>query len=226
MNQGIHYNQRVFVAGQSRSGKSEVVNYLFSQFHCQRMLLDTKGGEWQIPGVEPVSDVEAIDWQAPIIHYVTRDTGVAEIDELFSAAEQRRNLVIAVHELGDLCEHSTNKAPASVNRYFAQGGAWGRGLIGASQLPVDMPKRAKTEAQHVFVMVPPLAEMHLAEVARMIEGMSTRDLKRLLEAVGSEHGQYSFIHFPKGVGGEPTVWRPLPEQMRSEIIVRRSPGVS
>ena len=226
MNQGIRYSDRVLVAGQSGSGKSELTNYLFSCFRCQRLLLDTKGGEWVIPGVEPVSDPEAIDWREPLIHYQTATTGVDEIDGLFTAANERRNLVIAVHELGDLCEHSTNKTPASVNRYLAQGRAWGRGLIGASQLPVDMPKRAKTEAGHIFVFVPPLGKEHLAVVAGAIEGISVDELKAELEAIEREHGEHTFLYFRKGRGGECTVWEPLPEHLRGQIIVRRAEGVS
>lgn len=227
MSGGIGYSDRVFVAGQNGSGKSELVNYLWSQMRCQRLLLDTKGGEWVVPGVEAVRDPEAIDWQAPIIHYVTQTTGTDEIDDIFRRANERRNLSIAVHELGDLCEHSTNKTPASVNKYLAQGRAWGRGLIGASQLPVDMPKRAKTEVQHVFVFVPAIAEEHLAVVARAIEGVSVRELKAELEDVEAECGEHAFIHFPKGRGGSgPTVWEPLPEHLRAKIIVRRAQGVS
>ena len=142
---GIRYNQRTFIAGPTESGKSDLMNVLFSEVKCQRMLVDTKGHEWSIAGVEPVSDPAMIDWREPIIHYVTTGTEVEEIDELFGRAEQQRDLVVAVHELGDLCEYTTQKTPGSVNRYLAQGGANGRGFFGASQLPVDMPKRARSE---------------------------------------------------------------------------------
>jgi hypothetical protein len=225
VSQGIRYTDRVFVAGQTGSGKSELVNYLWSQMRCQRLLLDTKGGEWTIPEVEAVhGDPAAIDWREPVIHYVTATTERAEIDELFVAANQRRNLVIAVHELGDLCEHSTNKTPASVNKYLAQGRAWGRGLIGASQLPVDMPKRVRTEAQHIFVFAPPMTEEHLAVVARAIEGIGVGELKAELEAVEAAHGEHTFMYFRKRGAREPTVWAPLPEHLRSQIIVRRAEG--
>lgn len=224
--QGIAYNQRVFVAGQNRSGKSEFVNYLFSNFRCQRFLLDTKGGEWTIAGVEPTTDAAAIDWREPIIHFVTQTSEVEEIDEIFQVLNTRQNISVCVHELGDLCGHSTNRTPASVNRYYSQGGAWGRGIIGASQLPVDMPKRAKTEAQHVFTFVPPLTEDDLKTIARMLAGIDAAELKTLIEETEREHGQYSFLWFQKSARAEPVAYPPLPEHLRKQIIVKRVAGVS
>src|SRR3978361_1548337 len=132
---GVRYHERAFFAGPTESGKSELLNFCLSGFRCQRLLWDSKGHEWTVPGVEPVSDPAAIDWTQPFIHYVTTTTEVAEVDEVFAQAEKRPDLVVAVHELGDLCEYTTNKTPASVNRYLAQGGAKGRGFLGASQEP-------------------------------------------------------------------------------------------
>jgi hypothetical protein len=224
--EGIDYNQRVFVAGQNRSGKSEFVNLVFSGFRCQRFLLDTKGGEWSIPGVEPTADVGSIDWRQPIIHYVTQTSEVDEIDEVFCELNHRRNIVVCVHELGDLCGHSTNRTPASVNRYYSQGGAWGRGIVGASQLPVDMPKRAKTEAQHVVVFVPALTEDDLKTIARMLSNIDAGELKAMIEETEREFGQYSFIWFRKSASIEPVAFPPLPAHLRDRIIVKRSEGVS
>lgn len=224
--QGIEYNQRVFVAGQTRSGKSEFLNLLFSQFRCQRFLLDTKGGEWRVPNVEPTTDAAEIDWREPIIHFVTQTSEVEEIEELFGALNGRRDLVACVHELGDLCGHSTNRTPPAVNRYLAQGGAWGRGLLGASQLPVDMPKRAKTEVQHIFTFAPPLGRDDLQTIAKMISGIKADELKAMLEEAEREFGRHTFIWFPKGAGGEPTIYPPLPKHLRDRIIVKRAAGAT
>lgn len=223
--EGIAFNQRVFVAGETRSGKSEFVNLLFSGFRCQRFLLDTKGGEWLIPGVQPTRDVAMIDWRQPIIHFITQTSEVDEVDELFQELNRRQNIVVCCHELGDLCGHSTNRTPASVNRYFSQGGAWGRGLLGASQIPVDIPKRAKTEAQHIVTFVPPMADDDLKTIAKMVSGIDAAELRLMLEECEREFGRHSFIWFTKGAG-EPSVWGPLPEHLRRGIIVRRAAGVS
>lgn len=217
---GLRYHERAFVGGPSESGKSELLNLLFSQFRCQRLLYDSKGHEFDIAGVEPVSDPAAIDWREPIIHYVTAGTDVAEVDEVFSQAERRPDLVVCVHELGDLCEYTTNKTPASVNRYLAQGGAKGRGFLGGSQEPVDMPKRAKKEINRLYVTTPAMEEDHLRVVAS-IAGTNAPALRSLLEQAETEHGEYTFVEWPRGARQEPTVWPPLPEWMRQKIIVKR-----
>lgn len=217
---GLRYNERAFVGGPTESGKSELLNVLFSQFQCQRLLYDSKGHEWTIAGVEPVSDPAAIDWREPIVHYVTASTDVAEVDEVFSQAERQRDLVVCVHELGDLCEYNTNKTPGSVNRYLAQGGANGRGFLGGSQVPVDMPKRAKTEANRIYTMSPAMSEEHLKVLAKMAE-VTEPQMRAMIEEAGGEHGEHAFVEWPRGAKQEPTIWPPLPEWMRSETIVRR-----
>lgn len=219
---GVNYHERIFIAGPTESGKSELLNFTFSQFHCQRLLFDTKGHEWTIEGVEPVSDPAAIDWSQPVIHYVTTSTDVREVDEVFAVAEQRVDLVVAVHELGDLCEFTTNKTPASVNRYLAQGGSNGRGFLGASQEPVDMPKRAKKEIQHAFTMAPAMSAEHLEEVAKFVGGGITgRAMEEEIHAHHREHGDHAFIHWPRGALQEPTAWPPLPDSYRAQSIVKR-----
>jgi hypothetical protein len=217
---GLRYHERAFVGGPSEAGKSEFLNVCFSQFRCQRLLYDSKGHEWEIPGVEPVFDPMEIDWRQPIIHYVTTTTEVGEVDEVFSQAERRRDLVVCVHELGDLCEYTTNKTPGSVNRYLAQGGAKGRGFLGGSQEPVDMPKRAKKEVNRLYVFTPPMDDDHLAVVAG-IAGVNVAQMRRELEAAEAEHGEHTFIEFPRGVRQPNVVWPPMPEWVRRQSVVGR-----
>jgi hypothetical protein len=221
MTGGVNYNERVFVVGPTESGKSELLNYLFSQFNCQRLLVDTKGHEWTIEGVEPVHDPASIDWEQPIIHYVTTSTELEEIDELFSQCCQRIDLVVCVHELNDLSGYVTQKTPEPVSRYLAQGGANGRGFLGGTQLPVDMPKRARSEVQHVFTLVPPIDEEHLKVVCRIVGGITAPEMAAELEEHQREAGEHAFIHWPKGALQEPTSWPPLPPEMLAQSIVKR-----
>lgn len=218
---GVRYNERVLVVGPTEAGKSELLNVLFSQMRCQRLLFDTKGHEWSIEGVEPVSDPAAIDWSEPTIHYVTAGTELGEVVEVFEQCCRRRDLVVCVHELNDLSAYSTNKTPEVVNRYLSQGGANGRGLLGATQMPVDMPKRARSEVQHVFTMVPPIDEEHLKVVSRIVGGIPADEMRRELEETQREHGDHAFIHWPKGALQEPTAYPPMPGWMRQQSIVRR-----
>src|SRR2546423_968712 len=154
---GLHPQDRTFVGGQSRSGKSELINVLLSLLRGQWLLVDTKP-EFEIAGVEPARDPGEIDFGERVIHYVASATGGPdEIDEVFERcwkAPGRRT--VGVHELGDACDFRAQRAGKWVNAYISKGGAHGKGFIGGSQRPVDIPVRALSEAQHVFYVVPRL----------------------------------------------------------------------
>lgn len=219
---GVRYHERAFFAGPTEAGKSELLNYVLCGFRCQKLLWDSKGHEWTIPGVEPVSDPAGIDWTQEWVHYVTTTTDTGEVDEVFEQANHRTDLVIAVHELGDLCDYTTNATPKSVNRYLAQGGAYGKGFLGASQEPVDIPKRAKKEINHAFTMVPAMSREHLGEVSKFIgERVTAAEMAEELRQVHAELGDHAFVHWPRGAMQEPTRWPPLPADQRAQILVGR-----
>lgn len=220
MSEGIVYHQRVLVLGQTRSGKSELLNHLFSNLKCQRVLLDTKGGEWGVPGVEPVTAVEEIDWREPIIHFITQTDDPEEIDGLFAIARTRRHLSVCVHEMGDLCNFHASRTPANVSAYLSKGGAYGLGLMGGSQRPVEMPVRGRTEVQHVFIVVPRMGEPDVRAMAELGIGISARELGPLIDQVERDYGPHSFLWFRKGAKGW-TICKPLPDHLRKHTIVQR-----
>jgi hypothetical protein len=225
---GVRYHERAFFAGPTESGKSELLNYVLCGMQCQKLLWDSKGHEWTIPGVEPVFDPADIDWTQEWIHYVAMTTEVDEVEEVFGQVMPagvivgRRDLVIAVHELGDLCEYETNRTPKSVNRVLAQGGAKGIGFLGASQEPVDIPKRAKKEINHAFTMVPPMSKEHLAEVSKFVgERATAAEMSEELRQVHAELGDHAFVHWPRGAMQEACHYPPLPEEQRKTITIGR-----
>lgn len=220
MSEGILYHQRILALGNTRSGKSELLNHLFTTIRCQKVLLDTKGGEWAVPGVEPVRSAEAIDWTQPVIHFITQSDDPMEIDPLFKIARYRRHLSICVHEMTDLCNYSAQRTPPNVSAYLSKGGANGLGLLGASQRPVEMPVRGKTEVQHVFVVVPRMTANDVKAIAELGIGIEAPQLGVQLDNTEAEHGEHSFIWFAKGVRGF-KICPPLPEEIRKQTIVRR-----
>jgi hypothetical protein len=215
---GIAYNDRTLVLGYTGSGKSELLNHHFSAIRCQKILVDSKD-EFFIEGVEPVRDPAELDWEQPVLHYVASTGERDEYNELFEACFRRRFLVVCVHEHGDLCEFHPTATPRFVRLYLTQGRAHGLGLLGGSQRPVEMPKRARTEVQHVFLFVPKLdAEDH--DVVAKIVHLSPADLSQLVEETQAEHGMHSFLWFNKE-SRELIKCPPLPEQVRRRTIVGR-----
>jgi hypothetical protein len=214
----IRYNDRVFVVGPTGSGKSTLANVLASDLRCQVAHYDTKD-EWSVPDVEPVSRVGALDWDQPVLHFRPRGAdGPKEAQEFFAAAGQRTNLVVVVHELADLCDDEPSRRIPAFQAYVRKGRSHGRGLIGASQRPVCMPKISRTEAQHVFIVLPRLDGDDFDVVARMCEGVTRAELEaKLAEAeAASPTGEHGYVWYDKRQ--RRLLWSPpMPQH-----VVRRS----
>jgi hypothetical protein len=217
---GMRPWDRVFVGGQTGSGKSEFINYLLARVRSQRLLLDTKN-EFAIDELEPARDPSAIDWEQPLIHYVPASTDVSEMDELFTALNSRRRVTVFAHEVADLCEYKPGRTPSSISRYISQGRAHGLGLVAGSQRPVEMPKRCITEAEHVLQFVPRLTE---ADDHKMVAGrmhLTPDELAAELASLQNEYGQYAFLWWDLRAR-ELTRWQPLPDDLRARINVHRT----
>jgi hypothetical protein len=220
----IAYNQRTLVLGKTRSGKSELLNAQLTALHCQRVVYDSKA-EWIVRGTEPAHDVDAIDWRAPVIHFVPGEDVRGDAERLFRVAFQRPGaLVVCVHELADLCEYRAQATPAPVHRYIRQGGAHSKGLLAASQRPVEMPVSARSEPEHVFLFVPGLQRDDMEAVAAMMH-MSLAELEAAIARLQAELGPYSFLYYERDTG-QLTWCPPLPAGVRGRSIVTRRPGVT
>lgn len=218
----IRFDQRVLVLGSTGSGKSELLNVLFSRMAggAQRALIDTKH-EFAIDGASVATgDPDAIDWRSAIVHYRDGGGGPKEMQRLFTALHQRRRLVTCVHELSDVCDYHAGRTPPAFNSYVSKGRALGQGLLAGSQRPFEVPSRAKSEADHVFVFVPrfPLEQDHKA--AAQAINMTPDALARALDQALGELGPHSFIHFDRA-GGRTVICEPLSTAERSGIIVSR-----
>jgi hypothetical protein len=230
---GIYYQDRVLVLASTGGGKSTLLNYLFSTaYRCQRFLLDTKD-EWRIDGVEPTSRVDRIDWTQPVIHYVDDRGDKAEYERLFKTLLARRQgrvpgprrygIVVCAHELADLCGDSPGATPPAVSAYLRKGRAHGQGMLGASQRPVNLPKAAKTEAQHYFVMageMDPDDEEVIARAVRMQPGELARALAQARELAPSpDLADYAYLWYDRPAK-RTVVYPPLPPELLERSFVR------
>jgi hypothetical protein len=219
VSEGIRYIDRVYVVGPTGSGKSTVANHLAGGLHCQVVHYDTKD-EWSVSDVEPVSDPRRLDWREPLLHF-RGDGGPDEAEAFFAECNQRRNLVVVVHELADLCDDEPNRRIRSFQHYVRKGRAHGRGLIGASQRPRGMPRIARTEAQHVFIVLPRLDPEDMDVVARMCEAVDRQALDDALAKAeaASPTGEHGFVWYDKRT--RRLRWsEPLPAGLVSRSAVR------
>ena len=227
---GIRATDRVLCLGPTGSGKSVLLNYLWSVGpRCQRLLLDTKD-EFTIPGVEPVSKLGAIDWDQPVIHYIDDRGDLREYDRLFRLLMQRRlgrtvgprnyGIVVCVHEAGDLCGDQPGATPQWVSAYVRKMRAHGGGLYAGSQRPVNMPKVMRTETQHVFAMVADYDPDDRPVVAKCLR-VGEHQLEQLLDQARdlSPTREHSFLWFDKRMKTI-SIRPPLPPELRQQSVVR------
>lgn len=220
------YNDRLMALGYSTSGKSELLNVIFSGLRCQRLLIDTKP-EFHIEDLEPVHEPEAIDWTAPLIHYQPAPgSDHRQYEPIFQAAFTRRGLVVCAHELGALVDYNAQRAGRYLISYLSQGARLGLGALVGTQRPVWIPVSGQTEAQHVVVFVPQLARAEdnkaAADNISPVEGQTfyTDDLLSELAALGQQSGTYSFLWKDRKTGLLHS-FGPLDERVRQSNIVQR-----
>jgi hypothetical protein len=215
----VKYHDRQLALGFTGRGKSELLNVLFAGVRCQKLLLDSKN-EFAIDGVTPARNADELDWRQPILHYIPTEGRPAEYDELFRACFTRRHLVVCVHELSDVCEYQASRTPPAFDRYVSQGRAHGLGLLAGSQRPRNIPVRARTESEHVYVFPPSLSPEDHDEVARIL-GRRPDELRQVLDGLLEELGDYSYLHFDRAAR-ELTALPPLPEHLRARSAVSRT----
>jgi hypothetical protein len=217
----IRFNDRVLVLGPTGSGKSELLNAVFTDLAggAQRLLLDTKT-EFAVDGVPVAASVDELDWARPLLHYQTARNDLDELEALFAACYARRRLVVCAHELSDVCNFSAGRTPPSFDAYVSKGRSLGLGLLAGSQRPFEVPSRAKSEADHVLVMARGFTLPQDVRAAALAVGIDPPELPAKLAAVRAELGEHAFVHLDRRAGTLHAV-PPLAEPARRAIIVGR-----
>jgi hypothetical protein len=202
----VDYNQRAFISGMTRSGKSVFARRLFDGMTgARRVLVDVKG-EHQLD-VEPVRDPDAIDPAAELIHYIPPLLDRAHFEQLYER----------IWYLGGPMVVWTDEAMAVSNKSWAprffdliqqQGGGLGIGHIVCSQRPVDVALSARTQAEHLFAFVPAGSRLDVDPLAREIGTSSDALFARLTELQAHE-GDHSFLWWQRGAG-DPVDCAPVP----------------
>jgi hypothetical protein len=176
----IRANDRVFLCSSTRSGKSTVAAYLFSQFRCQRVLVDPKA-EWRIRGARTVrtpDDLAAELERSATVHFVPARFDRREFEDLYDVLfQEARDRLIWTDELQAVCLDGW--APRALRMLQTQGAAMRLGHIGCGTRPRRMPREILTEADHILVFEKGLAADDAQDIAREMD-VSLEELRSLL----------------------------------------------
>jgi hypothetical protein len=223
----IAWNQRVLLAGMTRSGKSTLARYLFSQMRVRRILVDPKR-DWslgaRIPRIElrarteddAIAEVARIDWTQPVVHVSPQWLGRGGKND--AARYQLEALFRRIMEIpGDLHVwidegygvSSGAWAPSGLVELETAGGGRGKGSTTCTQRPVNIATELRTEADYVGLFWPLDAE----DVTEALRGCrSFLEPKRALEIM-NDVPQYGFLFVSKPDRSY-AIGPPLPPHLR------------
>lgn len=192
MSRGVRFDDRTLLVGKSGFGKSTLGQYLLNQMgQVRRTVIDPKD-ELDL-GVPAVRDPAQLDLSAPLSHYVPSSLERDEYEELFWLLWMTPGprLIYLDESAGPT---SANWAPRGLILWIQQGRGKGKGLIACTQRPVGVAPPLRTEAEHVFIMVPRTTRDDLATIAADI-GREYRELDEELSWLHEHEGDYSHLWY-------------------------------
>jgi pentatricopeptide repeat protein len=224
----IRWNQRVLIAGMTRSGKSELARYLFAQMRCRRVLIDPKR-EWAlgvgVPRIElgattmeaAEREAAAIDWTQPVLHVSplwlgrrgARDAARYQLEALFARiARLPGDTHVWIDEGYGVS--SASWAPAGLIELEVAGGGMGKGSTTCTQRPVNVAKELLTEADYLFLFGP----LDRDDVAESLRGCSSfLPPERALELMAAQP-RYGYLFVSKPDRSY-AIGPPLPAHLRT-----------
>jgi hypothetical protein len=210
----VAFNDRSLFIGKTLSGKSTLARWFWGQMiGARRVCVNVKGSPGI--GVPPVFDVGAIDWTAPVVNYVPREITPKAFEDLYAAILEHGGATNVWLDEAYGPTTGSSAAPSLI-RVQTQGASLGIGHTVCSQRPKDIAVPLRTEAEHIFMVVPPISYDDLGALARevsYIDGQpcGPRELADMLREVQQQYGDHAAVWWQRGTG-EIVVMEPLPPE--------------
>lgn len=163
----IRYEERVFVVGATRTGKSTLTKRLFQSTAAPRLIVDPNDSTLTASVTSPggtFSDPRRVP-DVATARFVPRDPDDRDAyDALFNWAFHRYPRYVWLDEAGQIAPASGY--PKAVNRYVVQGAKRGLGLIACHTRPREVMRNLIAQAAHVFCFYLPNPDdrKHIAEI--------------------------------------------------------------
>jgi hypothetical protein len=171
---------RVVAVGGTRSGKSELLRYLFCRGisdGAQGVIVDPKG-DWRVldtarhvlhaERLEPArAEVELIDWAAPLVHVQPVHGNRAQLTALYDRIARLRGDVVVWSDEGYAIS-TASWAPNGLLKLQTAGAARGQAHLVATQRPVNVKRELLTEADHLFLF----RRLHRDDIATAVQAFA------------------------------------------------------
>ena len=217
---GIRVEDRVLLVGSTGDGKSVIAESLAVALQPIRTVICDPKGELEV-GVPPVHDAGGIAEQirGPVCHWIPASFDRAALEEGFQVIwETPGPLLLWVDELAEVS--GPNYCPEGLRLQETQGRKLRKPVIGCTQRVAECHPVFRSQADHIFLMVPRPIELDLKTIAGNVR-REARVLGAELDSLEAEHGPYSHLWCVKS-GNELRRCAPLPELVRFRAT-RRTP---
>lgn len=225
----LRFNDRVLIVGKTQSGKSTFARYLFGRMTGARRVCVNVKGRVDV-GVPPVSDPAAIDWSSPVVNFVPASFDRDVFEELYQRIRVVGGpTVVWLDEAYGVTK--SNYAPDALLIVQQQGAELGIGHLVCSQRPYNIAVPLRSEAEHVYMFVPPGTFRDIECLAEEVgeqdgHAFTGRDLRDRLRALGEREGPHSFLWYCRATG-ELTDCAPIPAPLAAapfRVTARRRPS--
>ncbi len=224
----IGTDQRIYIVGRTRSGKSYLARHLFRSIK-RFVVCDPKNalGKWKLQDWNHETEKLLREGEPMRVRIVGEpfadplDFWDDMLRRLFAIGEQTGQLFVYVDEVFLLSGGEGAKFPQGLRAIWTNGGGIGIGACAVSQFPRFIPKYLISEAEHFFVFRLTLPE-HRKYVADWTDERLASPIPK-----DDEHGFYYYsifgddpVYFPKLEKGHGEGWGEIAEPVAEPAIDR------
>jgi hypothetical protein len=216
----VRYNERAFIVGKTRSGKTTLARRLAAGFTgARRVIFDVKGRLGDL-GAPTVRQPEQIDPALPVVRYVPATLERPVFERAYEAVWRLAGPTVLWDDEAAVTTSSA-WAPRYSDVYQQQGAELGKGRLVCSQRWQTVAVNLRSEAEHVFICGESLNRRDLEALAEEIDRPAD-ELRKRMRDVAAAHGPYAFLWWQRATD-ELADCAPLPPAWAHAPLLPRKP---